>query len=465
MSGAGPHPKRRLAVIVAAVLLGTAAMAATAVLAVRYVLRQDLVESAEAQTVIRIAKLRGAAERLGAHARGFLLTADADAFHRVQRDRDQFFVRLDDLVESSAGNTHQRLEAVRAATRRYDEALDSVMALRRRAESADVVARAFQERIRPAQQAVDEALATLVDSEETRLHSLDRSTERTAARVATMTAGVAVGALAVSLAMGILLARAFASLADRRAALEQALAQVARTNADLEAFASRIAHDVRTPLTPIALMADKLKRSTDPAVVRAAERIDRSARNASLMVEDLLTFSRLGRRTEGATVRAAPAVRSILDDYAEKIAAAGIDVTCELDDRVLVACSESLFRQIAGNLIGNALKFVEGRPERRVRLQLTARGDSCLLDVADSGPGIPSEALPHIFDSFYRVPGSQAAGHGLGLAIVRRIVDAHGGRLTVESTLGQGTTFRVVLPEARPAPSAHAVATPATPPA
>src|SRR5687767_14105677 len=112
--------RHRTLQIALAVTLGTAVVGGAAVLAIRSVLRQDLADSAEAQTVIRLAKLRGAAERLGSHARGFLLTSDPRTFDRVVRDREAFFSRLDRLLDSSDGNTRRRLKDVQDAAEQYD---------------------------------------------------------------------------------------------------------------------------------------------------------------------------------------------------------------------------------------------------------------------------------------------------------------------------------------------------------
>jgi signal transduction histidine kinase len=431
------------------VTLGTAVVAGTAVYAIRQVLRQDLVDSAEAQSVIRVAKLHALAERLGGHARGFLLTGDPVSFQKIAADRQAFFGRLDMLLQSASAETRQRLEDVRGTAREYDEALDAVIGLRLGGRTSETVVNAFEERVRPRKEILDQALATLIQTEELRLDSLDRLTERSASRLATAATGVAVGALLVSLALAVLLARAFQSLRRKKAELETALGRVEQINQDLDAFAGRIAHDLRTPLTPITLMAQHLQRFPDEKVTRAAERIERGAKTANRMLEGLLAFSRLGQRSEGVAAFGAPIVRETLEDFSEKLASAQIAVDTYLEEDASVACSAALFSQLVGNLVGNAIKFMDGRVERRLRVDLRTKDESCELEVLDTGPGIPPEALGRIFDPFYRVPGAAAPGAGLGLAIVWRIVEAHDGTVAAISTVGRGTTFRVVLPTGR----------------
>src|SRR5205823_10718172 len=100
-----------------------------------------------------------------------------------------------------------------------------------------------------------------------------------------------------------------------------------------------------------------------------------------------------------------------------------------------------------GNLLDNALNYTD--PGGKITLGATAADGQVVLSVADTGVGIPTESLPHVFEKFFRVPGqSRGQGTGLGLAIVKEIVTAHGGTITCESRPGAGTVFRVTLPVA-----------------
>jgi signal transduction histidine kinase len=232
---------------------------------------------------------------------------------------------------------------------------------------------------------------------------------------------------------------------------EQARLRLIAANHDLEAFAARVAHDLRAPLSPISLLAATLKlQSADPRIVRTADRIVASVRRASDMLEGLLTFSRTGRpEVVGSVTVGAAVIRESLDDFAGRIAAGQVTVEIDLDVTASVSCGASLFRQIVDNLIGNSLKHLEGRDRRWIRVAFTRRAGGFIdLEVEDSGPGIPAGALERIFELFYRVPGDAAPGSGIGLATVRRIVDAQGGKITARSESGQGAMFRARLPAA-----------------
>ena len=109
-------------------------------------------------------------------------------------------------------------------------------------------------------------------------------------------------------------------------------------------------------------------------------------------------------------------------------------------------------KQLLLNLIDNALRYTPA--EGAVTLDLVHGAQEAIIRVRDTGPGIPAEHLPHIFERFYRIDSARArqtGGTGLGLAISREIVEAHGGRIEVESTIGAGSTFTVVLPAPKPA--------------
>jgi signal transduction histidine kinase len=102
-------------------------------------------------------------------------------------------------------------------------------------------------------------------------------------------------------------------------------------------------------------------------------------------------------------------------------------------------------RQVLDNVVGNAIKYSNKNGE--VKVSIKAEGDQIILEVTDNGPGIPPNDQTHIFDKFYRGQNmDKQQGSGLGLAIVKSIVDAHQGRIWVESTVGQGSSFFIVLP-------------------
>jgi len=168
----------------------------------------------------------------------------------------------------------------------------------------------------------------------------------------------------------------------------------------------------------------------------------------SRLIQDLLDVTRMEAgqlAIEQARVRTAQLVSEALE--AEKPLASSASLELQLDlspDLPDVWADRDRLLQIFENLIGNALKFTE--PGGRVLVGAAARDDEALFWVADTGVGIAAEDVPHLFDRFWQARKAARHGAGLGLPIVKGIVEAHGGRVWVESTLGRGTTFFFTIP-------------------
>jgi signal transduction histidine kinase len=235
-------------------------------------------------------------------------------------------------------------------------------------------------------------------------------------------------------------------LARQRRELARHVERIEQANADLDAFAERIAHDVRNLLAPLSAGAQLLRDRSDPEVVDyVAGELERSARRADRQLCGLLAFSRAGRAEDAASAPVDATCREALDDLRAEAQGAGAEIETRIDD-LSVRMHPGLLHQVLSNLLGNAFKHVAGRDVRRVRVAARAVDGSCELEVEDTGEGIPAAACERVFEPFYRVPGNDRPGTGIGLATVDRIVAAHGGRIELSSTPGVGTRFRIRLP-------------------
>ena len=174
---------------------------------------------------------------------------------------------------------------------------------------------------------------------------------------------------------------------------------------------------------------------------------------ATLLAEELFDLGKLEAPSARADMERFP-IAELAQDVAQKfqiqVRERGIFLCAALGaDMPHVRGDIALIERVLDNLIENAIRHTP--PGGRIDLTITARDKSVVLTVADTGEGIAREHIPHIFDRFYRAQqrdGHDGGGSGLGLAIVRRIVDMHGGAVSVESTQGQGARFSLVLPEA-----------------
>jgi signal transduction histidine kinase len=214
---------------------------------------------------------------------------------------------------------------------------------------------------------------------------------------------------------------------------------------------SVVSHDLRNPigtiLTSAAFIPD-LAPDLPAPVLRQLGIIRRQAEAANRLIQDLLDVSRIeGGRLPLDVAPLAP--RLLLQEAMETLrplaAPRGLRLLCETGDGLPEVCADrDRLLQAFGNLVGNALRYT---PEGGA---VTLRADACegevCFSVTDTGEGIRAEDLPHLFDRFYQARQKRRGGAGLGLAIVKGIVESHGGRIWVDSTPGQGTTFTFAVP-------------------
>jgi signal transduction histidine kinase len=220
--------------------------------------------------------------------------------------------------------------------------------------------------------------------------------------------------------------------------------------AEMEAFAGRVAHDLRSPLQPIRLALGAVARDVeDPRLRSSCDRAERSVARLGRFIDDLLEFSRAGGHPPPGTTTAVGDVIGDLRDELEP-RASGSDVALDMQSEpgLEVSMAPGALRAVVANLVENALKYLGSAAERRIEVRARGEGVQALVSVRDTGPGIPEDALPHLFDLHYRA-AREGGGFGIGLATVKRLVEAHAGRISVESQPGRGTTFVVALPRAR----------------
>jgi two-component system sensor histidine kinase TctE len=182
-------------------------------------------------------------------------------------------------------------------------------------------------------------------------------------------------------------------------------------------------------------------------IAAIADRIERCSERAIAIVNALLSFARASQKADAN--ESAPlevAVKDVREELAPLVAQLDVSVAVENIPKVHLRCSPGLLHIVLANLCGNAVKYLQGQPERRVRLSADIEGTLCRIEVEDTGPGIAKEEQARIFEPFFRVQGTRAQGTGIGLATVRRIVDARAGRIIVESNHGHGSRFIVWLP-------------------
>ena len=234
-------------------------------------------------------------------------------------------------------------------------------------------------------------------------------------------------------------------LAEERGAL-------ARSNERLEAFACVVSHDLKAPLAGIGLLVDAIEEDLEDGspkdeLLETLGRVRRKVRRADALVEGVLDYSGLGEREERV---AAVEVRALVADVGESLDLAPGALVVE-GEAVTVETSETRLRQVLANLVGNAFKYHDAPGRARVRVAIERLADGpdggLRITVADDGPGIDPRYRERVFEPFARAhEGERADSTGVGLAIVRKSVEAMGGAIALEDGAGRGATFAFTWP-------------------
>jgi signal transduction histidine kinase len=230
--------------------------------------------------------------------------------------------------------------------------------------------------------------------------------------------------------------------------------EMARLKAD---FVANVSHDLKTPLSLIRMFSETLEMDRVPAEAKRREYyaiIARESERLSRLIDNVLDFSRIegGRRKyDIAPTTVEPMIRETLDSFGYVLAQQGFKVEVSVaPDLPEVPMDADAVSQALANLLDNAIKY--SGAHKVLRVEAGSRDGHLALSVADEGIGIPREEQQKIFEKFYRVGRSETQGRrgsGMGLALVRHVAEAHGGRVTVESQPGSGSRFTLWLPLGR----------------
>lgn len=251
---------------------------------------------------------------------------------------------------------------------------------------------------------------------------------------------------------GVVVFRDVTERVKAQKALADRTAELARSNADLEEFAHVASHDLQEPLRNIIGFADLLRqraaRKLDPEMSSYVASVVESAERMEVLIHDLLALARVGA---GEVVREAIDCDVVLDRVLQSLDIRIRDTGARVTREALpeVHGDPRQIPQVFHNLLSNALKFHADRPPR-VHVAVTRAGKEWRFSVRDNGIGMDTDGARQIFRAFTRLHGRRAfPGTGIGLAICKKIVERHGGRISVESNPGEGATFLFTLPAAR----------------
>jgi PAS domain S-box-containing protein len=244
---------------------------------------------------------------------------------------------------------------------------------------------------------------------------------------------------------GVLVYAAIRDITERKLIDEE----LRRSNRDLEQFAYVASHDLSEPLRVIAgftdLLARRYRGQLDTEADRFINFIVSGVERLQALIDDLLAYSRAGRGDiELQRVDTDALVREVLWSLEPQLTAKHVSV--EVDKLPVVRAEPALLRQIFQNLISNAVKFCDSE-EPRITVRAADVGEEWRFEIEDNGPGVDPRHAERVFEMFQRLHGREVAGSGMGLAIVKRLTERHGGRVWVMPASPRGSIFSFTIPD------------------
>jgi signal transduction histidine kinase len=393
-------------------------------------------------------RLRSAEDAEAAAGRGYLLTRNPDFLERLAESElvfDRTLRRLRARVDTQDGKA--LLGTVLRAAAEYEQAQRRVLVETAEGSQSEEVRRQFEREVVPMRRSLNQAIEAFIDYREKRLEDGYAAARGVTSRAIVTTTAVLFLALLASAVfawwMGHHLAKMYRRESDAVRSAERALA--AR-----DQLLGIVAHDLRSPLSAIAMKVGILKRN--PADAEKVRTQSESIWNVTMRMEyvirsllDAASVESGGFSIARARCDVEQMVRESVEMLASLASPKSVELTADLQQPGLsVSADRERVLQVLTNLVGNAIKFAfEGG---KVEVSARPAGNDVRFSVVDTGPGIAPAHLPHVFDRFWKAETGSKRGTGLGLYIAKSIVEAHGGRIWVESQLGQGAKFHFTLP-------------------
>ncbi|HVJ89149.1 MAG TPA: HAMP domain-containing sensor histidine kinase [Labilithrix sp.] len=403
-----------------------------------------------------VERLRWSGERTVSLGYAYMLWGDPELRKRLEITTANFDASVRDLRSSALTNTAAEIvNDIEHAASGFRDAQAEVLAARDRGEPTISIASRFESEMLPPRQELASALDRLAEHKEAMIERVYLEAEGNRDRLTVGLYGflavLAISGLAVSYSFVESLARAHRETLDALEAVRRAV----RTRDELMGM---VAHDLRNPLNAITMRSEFLKQSAESEKTKKhAKHIAAVAHRMAHLIDSLLDAASI----ESGRFSVVPAecnVVSLVHDtrtiFSNLFAARKIRFEEHVPDgKLSVLADKERVLQVLSNLLGNSLKFT---PEGGC-VQLSIERDKAMVHfaVSDTGAGIAASHLPNLFDRFWKSEKAGAKGTGLGLFIAKGIVEAHGGKIWVESVAGSGARFHFTLPSAearRPSP-------------
>jgi signal transduction histidine kinase len=404
---------------------------------------------AKEMEITKVERLRWSGELVVSIGRGYLISGDPALRATLESASADFDDNIREVKSSALSSTGAAYAAdIERDAQAFRRVQYDVLAARDRGDAMEDVALRFENEMLPLHRRFAESLDRLVKHKESLITTLYTESELARARwnlgMHALLATLAVTSFGIAWYFGAQLARSYREARD-------ALDVARKAVADRDDLTGIVAHDLRNPLGAIVMRAYLLKEQTDSANARRhAESIEKLARRMEHLIKTTLDVATLDAGTLSVTPERCEVkdlLRDTLDMFESLFAARRVRLESQIEVAGLaIHADRERILQVLSNLLGNALKFTPAGGE--VRISTEPQNEMVRFTVSDTGPGISSEDLPRLFDRFWKHDTPGKKGTGLGLFIAKGIVEAHGGKLWVESELSRGARFRFTLPSA-----------------
>jgi signal transduction histidine kinase len=401
---------------------------------------------AEEQEITLAERLRWNGQMIVSAGRGYLISGDGRLLMRLLNARSNFDRNVLALrTESLVPRSEAQIAQVEAAARNFVQAQESIMVARANSQSVAKLVVRFETKLLGLEGKLSRALDEFVVEKEDALADVYQQAE-TQRRHFTM---LLYGLMALLILMAATTTAYFARLMATAYRKEQdARSTATKAVAARDEILGVVAHDLRNPLNAITMKATLLSRLSESESLRQqADSIGSIASRMEYLIKSMLdvTTMEMGKFSVNiSSCNVEDLLRQSVEIFGPLCAAKQIKFNRPADQTGLaVLADKERIIQVLSNLLGNAVKFAPVRGE--ITLSVERQGEQVVMGVCDNGAGIKPEHVPHLFDRFWKHETSQKKGTGLGLFIAKAIVDAHRGRMWVESKIGKGAAFYFTL--------------------
>lgn len=417
------------------------------------------VSRADAKALVQVEKIRNAAESQLSNSLSFFLMGSTTLFDAQKKDKQEVLDLLSQFSKDhSLPQIPEHLKKIELAFQTQQEVFDQGMEFRAKQTESKIIGQFYRSKTVPVREQVNSALNEIVklhqDEYEKNLAADESAALAAKTRIPDAMTWLTALLAILFLVMGILVIRMILQRTRQQAERQRLYGEAQKAVLTRDEALSAISQDLKEPLETIKLAAQGIYGAEMPELVsEGADIIKSAALKIEGLAEDIIDHS---NSTSGELILRLEqlSVDSILQDakvmlqpYAKKQ-----DIKLEFNETnppVLAFMDRSRVLRVLSNLVGNAIKF--SPKNSKVVVKVRSDLQFAYISVKDSGPGLSEKNRAGIFDEFWQSTKTAELGSGIGLAIVKTVVEAHGGQVTVESQLGHGSTFTFSLPKRRPA--------------